>query len=102
MEEIIIGAPEEMQMPPEPPQKRAEEVGAEYRPNRPQQHKGRGFNQPELKQPEKPKVVEEVKVEKVSPEVAKAEAIKPNIERAVQTQKGKIVRKASRGRARPL
>ena len=101
MEEIIIGAPEEMQMPPEPPQKRAEEVGAAHRPNKPQ-HKGRGFNQPEIKQPEKPKVVEEAKVEKVSPEAAKAEAIKPNIERAVQTQRGKIARKASRGRARPL
>ena len=100
MEEIIIGTPEEMQMPPEPPQKRAEEVGAAHA--KPTPKKGRGFNQPEIKQPAKPKVVEEAKVEKVSPEAAKAEAIKPNIERAVQTQKGKIARKASRGRARPL
>ena len=100
MEEIIIGTPEELQMPPEPPQKRAEEVGASH--NKPTHKRGRGFNQPELKQPEKPKEVEEVKVEKVSPEAAKAAAIKPNIERATQVQKGKIARKASRGRARPL
>jgi len=101
MEEIIIGAPEEMQMPPEPPQQRAEEVGAVYHQEKPQ-HKGRGFNHPEIKQPVRPKEVEEVKVEKVSPEAIKAEAVRPNIERAVQTQKGKIARKASRGRARPL
>ena len=101
MEDLIIGAPEEMQMPPEPPQKRAEEVGAVHRPNKPTK-KNRGFDYPELKQPAKPKQVEEAAVEKVSPEAAKAEAIRPNIQRSVRTEKGKIARKAARGRARPL
>lgn len=101
MEDIIIGAPEELQLPSEPPQQRAEEVGAVHRQSKPQQ-KGRGFNQPEIRQPEKPKVAEEGGVEQVSPEVAQAEAIRPNIDRVLVSQKGKITRKASRGRARPL
>ena len=87
-------------MPPEPPQKRAEEIGLKS--HRPDPKKRSGFG--ELKQPERPKAKKEEKeeVKAVSPETAKAEAIRPNVEKPKQTMRGKIARKAPKGAARPL
>lgn len=99
-QDIIIGAPEHMEMPPEPPQLRAEEVGLVRKPNRPE--RSRGF---ELKQPERAEKKEEEreeKIEKVTPAEAKAAAVRPNLDRVPVRQKGKIARKAPRGQARPL
>jgi len=99
MEEIIIGAPEEMEMPPEPPQQRAEELGLVRRPNKPIHR--RGFELPQPERAEKKEEKEE-KIEKVTPAQAKAAAVRPNLDRAPVRQKGKIQRKAPRGQARPL
>jgi hypothetical protein len=99
MEEIIIGAPEFMEMPPEPPQKRAEEVGLVRKPHR--QERNKGFELPQPQRAEKEEEKEE-KVEKVTPAEAKAAAVRPNLDRAPVRQKGKIARKAPRGQARPL
>ena len=99
MEEIIIGAPEFMEMPPEPPQKRAEEVGLVRKPHR--QERNKGFELPQPQRAEKEEEKEE-KVEKVTPAEAKAAAVRPNLDRTPVRRKGKIARKAPRGQARPL
>jgi len=100
MEELKIGMPEEHRMPPEPPQKRAEELGLKN--HAADRKKKNGFA--ELKQPERhqPKKEESKVVKPVSKETAKAEAIRPNIEKPKKTVKGKIARKAPKGAARPL
>lgn len=85
-------------MPPEPPQKRAEEVGLV---RKPEHNKSRGFES--LKQPERPKAKnEEVMVQKATPAQAKAEALKPKLDRIPVRKEGKIARKSPRGQARPL
>lgn len=99
-QDIIIGAPEHMEMPPEPPQKRAEEVGLAHKPNRPERRRGFELKQPE--RAEKKEEEKEEKVEKVTPAEAKAAAVRPNLDRTPVRQKGKIARKAARGQARPL
>ena len=46
-QDIVIGAPEFMEMPPEPPQKRAEEVGLVRKPHRQERNKGFELPQPQ-------------------------------------------------------
>ena len=99
-QDIIIGAPEHMEMPPEPPQLRAEEVGLVRKPHR--QERNKGFELPQPSRAEKKEEKEEEKIEEVTPAEAKAAAVRPNLDRAPVTQKGKIQRKAPRGQARPL
>ncbi len=99
MEEIRIGAPEENQMPPEPVQLRADEL-ENHVDNRSKKRKSKqGFS--ELKQPVKNKE-EVVEVDKVTPAQAKAEAIKPRIDRKPLVKEGKIARRTPRGAAKPL
>ena len=99
--EIKFGAPEENQMPPEPVQLRADEL-KDHVDNRAKRRKSKqGFS--ELKQPEKQKEETEVEVvAKATPEQAKAEAIKPRIDRQPVVKEGKIARRTPRGAARPL
>jgi hypothetical protein len=98
-QDIVIGAPEFMEMPPEPPQKRAEEVGLVRKPHRQERNKGFELPQPQRVEREEEK---EEKVEEVTPAEAKAAAVRPNLDRLPVRQKGKIQRKAPRGQARPL
>lgn len=100
MEEIRIGAPEENQMPPEPAQLRADEL-ENHVDNRSKKRKSKqGYY--ELKQPEKKKEVEVEAIDKVTPEQAKAEAMRPRIDRATLVREGKIARRTPRGVAKPL
>ena len=102
MEEIRIGGFDDMEMPPEPPQKRASELEG-YVDNRAKRNTKSGFA--DLKQPERKKAKpkeEEVVIEAVSPEKAQAEASKPSIDRISAEREGKISRKVPRGIARPL
>ena len=101
MEEVRIGSFENFEMPPEPPQKRAEEL-EDHVDNRAKKRISRkGSSQ--MSQPVRKKKDEEgADIEKASPEKAKAEAIKPNIDRPKVTREGKIARKTPKGIARPL
>ena len=101
MEKIMIGSLEENQAPVEPPQPRAEEIGVGFGSNKPQERKKTRSFHPTIEQPAKP-VAKEEEAPKVSPETAKAEAVKPNIDRAPNTSKGKITRRSPRGTARPI
>ena len=95
MEEIRIGEPLEMEMPPEPPQLRAEDVGQEQvQEKRTKKKEGFSFKQPERKK-EEPKPV-------VTPAEAKAEALKPRLDRPNVIQEGKIRSKAPKGTPRPI
>lgn len=101
MEETIIIDNSIMgEMPPEPPQLPASEVGQARKPNKPEHKKPNGF---EMKQPEREEPKEEKKeLEKVTPAQAKAEAIRPKLDRAPVRREGKTIRKAPKGQARPL
>lgn len=95
MDEIKFGLPPSMEVPPEPPQKRAEELGETLRREK-RENRRRGF---ELKQP--PKKEEEKEIKQASPEEAKAAAVKLAPRVPVQ-EKGKINKKKPKGRVRPL
>jgi hypothetical protein len=101
MEEIRIGGFDDMEMPPEPPQKRASELEG-YVDNRAKRNTKSGFA--DLKQPErkKAKPKKEDVIEVVTPEQAQAEASRPSIDRISAEREGKISRKVPRGIARPL
>lgn len=98
MEDIKLGFPSDMEMPPEPPQKRAEELEDAVVVKKPTRNKG--FEQ--LKQPQKKKPEPEKTVVKATPEEAKAEALRPKLDRPQIRQGGKIVRKGPKGQARPI
>ena len=100
MEEIRLGAPDENQMPPEPVQLRADEL-ENYIDNRSKKRRNRQGHS-ELKQPEKKKEDVVDAIDKVTPEQAKAEAMKPRIDRKPLVKEGKIARRAPRGVAKPL
>ena len=100
MEEIKIGAPEESQMPPEPAQLRADELENHVDNRSKKRRNKQGYS--ELKQPRKKKEEVEEAIDKVTPEQAKAEAMRPRIDRKPLMKEGKIARRTPRGAAKPL
>lgn len=98
MEDIKIGEPLGSEMPPEPPQLRAEEIGQSQEVAK-RKSKKEGFA---IKQPVKKKEVKVDEVRKVTPEEAKAEALRPRLDRPQVRREGKIARKVPKGQARPL
>jgi hypothetical protein len=100
MENIRIGESEEMKMPPEPPQKRADELEG-YVDTRAKRKTKSGFKDLEQPKPNK-EVKKEEEVKKVTPAEAQAEAMKPRIDRPSVLREGKIARRTPKGAARPL
>lgn len=99
MEDIRIGEMPGSEMPPEPPQQRAEEIGQDQKiKKRTSKKEGFSVKQPVKKQAKK----EEEEVKTASPEEAKAEAMRPKLDRPQVVREGKIRRKIPKGSARPL
>lgn len=96
MEKIEIGSFDHADMPPEPPQLRAEEVGQGFKPKREKSRR------PELKQPERKEKKKEEVVEVKTPAENRAEAMRPKLDRPVVVREGKIARRTPKGQARPL
>jgi hypothetical protein len=97
-ETIIIDSSIMGDMPPEPPQLPASEVGQSRKHHR-SEKKPSGF---ELRQPEREEPKEEKELAPVTPEQARAEALRPRLDRAPVRREGKTVRKAPKGQARPI